>query len=832
MGKFVAEIVRRHSIAHLTERPYPLSRNLPGALLRQHYLSNLRLKLKNKEITPEAFAHLKSVPPPLPQMPPIAGERARLSVPLAKKPPRPRSLNRKKRNRNKRRSSKLPKEMEHALSQALQAKMTAVRASWAGFPLSLHTTSLASESFSSPLPSPLESPLSQKALGKKDSKQHKKSERPPPMSATKVIYFDDNPETDYLPMNVKHVALRKEGRGIIGEGNAKELLASKDINFSKLTSRDVLIWDFDCTLSAIHLYKTMHMTTSKSWEGSWGAKLLVWWRESHPEDVSEEMSATELLDRIQKDPGLWNEFVMGFVFDSYLPRLRSFLLEASECKHVILSRGRAEEVAMALLTTKLNKFFSCVVDCSGCYYWPKEDFELGDTKVVYDDSREKLLAAAFESKNCDEVYDKDRWIAKELETGWRRAIPGYAHGELHAAIAASIRKRVKRHLLAKEIQTTEKAYVEKLKLMLEAHMQLSENDHELVSFADISSIFSNMKELVDISMVFLLHLEQLLDHWDDEHTCLGPLFIAFADYFKLYSRYASSFDSADEVLSKLLANPNAAAIEAILEKLKLGGPNFRNILIMPVQRVPRYKLFLVELLKNTPDHLADHVFLQQALIDIGNAAKYINQHVSLTTGLIQGIKLCNRFRPTIPWLVQGDRGVVHKGTLRKRGTGINQTLKNRYFVLFSDRLFLYCRQHQADNIEKMHFTNPRPVALVGIESLVRRGGEVMPALKYQTLDDVFSLPAYIPKGLAKTEPKDLITREEILNLYSPSKDLFWVCAKGENTQFWFDAGDQGNFDEWMEAFAYVFTPKKTTYLRETAKLQEKKGRGSSKLVES
>ena len=28
--------------------------------------------------------------------------------------------------------------------------------------------------------------------------------------------------------------------------------------------------------------------------------------------------------------------VQGFVFDSYLPRLRSFLLEASECKHVIL----------------------------------------------------------------------------------------------------------------------------------------------------------------------------------------------------------------------------------------------------------------------------------------------------------------------------------------------------------------------------------------------------------------------------------------------------------------------------------------------------------------
>lgn len=32
--------------SNASQRPYALSRNLPGALLRQHYLSNLRLKLK------------------------------------------------------------------------------------------------------------------------------------------------------------------------------------------------------------------------------------------------------------------------------------------------------------------------------------------------------------------------------------------------------------------------------------------------------------------------------------------------------------------------------------------------------------------------------------------------------------------------------------------------------------------------------------------------------------------------------------------------------------------------------------------------------------------
>ena len=49
-----------------------------------------------------------------------------------------------------------------------------------------------------------------------------------------------------------------------------------------------------------------------------------------------------------------------------------------------------------------------------------------------------------------------------------------------------------------------------------------------------------------------------------------------------------------------------------------------------------------------------------------------------------------------------------KAALRKRGTGINQNLKNRFFVLFSDGLFMYCKQHHVDNIDNMHFTHPRP----------------------------------------------------------------------------------------------------------------------------
>jgi hypothetical protein len=49
-----------------------------------------------------------------------------------------------------------------------------------------------------------------------------------------------------------------------------------------------------------------------------------------------------------------------------------------------------------------------------------------------------------------------------------------------------------------------------------------------------------------------------------------------------------------------------------------------SLLIMPVQRIPRYQLLLKELLKNTwPDH-PDYVFLGQALDKIQETAAYVN----------------------------------------------------------------------------------------------------------------------------------------------------------------------------------------------------------------
>lgn len=63
------------------------------------------------------------------------------------------------------------------------------------------------------------------------------------------------------------------------------------------------------------------------------------------------------------------------------------------------------------------------------------------------------------------------------------------------------------------------------------------------------------------------------------------------------------------------------------------GLDLRGFLIMPVQRVPRYKVLIEELLKVTPDHFPDKEPLKQALKSIKETATFIDETTRFKEGL-------------------------------------------------------------------------------------------------------------------------------------------------------------------------------------------------------
>ena len=75
-----------------------------------------------------------------------------------------------------------------------------------------------------------------------------------------------------------------------------------------------------------------------------------------------------------------------------------------------------------------------------------------------------------------------------------------------------------------------------------------------------------------------------------------------------------------------------------------GGMSLQNLLIAPVQRIPRYALLLGELLKNTPPSKTDtvqqqhHDDLTRALEMVRRTAKYVGQ--SGGWRLAVGVSIC------------------------------------------------------------------------------------------------------------------------------------------------------------------------------------------------
>jgi hypothetical protein len=106
---------------------------------------------------------------------------------------------------------------------------------------------------------------------------------------------------------------------------------------------------------------------------------------------------------------------------------------------------------------------------------------------------------------------------------------------------------------------------------------------------------------------------------------LGDVFVRLSDFFKIYIEYANNYDAAHDELDRLLAESEAflrfsEAME-LRDGLQLG---LEDLLIMPVQRLPRYILLLETLLKYTPDDHADRAALQAAIAKISDVAQQIN----------------------------------------------------------------------------------------------------------------------------------------------------------------------------------------------------------------
>lgn len=129
---------------------------------------------------------------------------------------------------------------------------------------------------------------------------------------------------------------------------------------------------------------------------------------------------------------------------------------------------------------------------------------------------------------------------------------------------------------------------------------------KIFSKEELELLFKDIPAMVNTHTLFFKDLSERNQNYA---SVVGDVFLYFADTFKVSQLFISNYDSLNELIDKKKkTKSNIKFFEH-----ENGGPDFSSYLITPVQRMPRYLLFLRELIKSTPKSHPDSDYLPCAL---------------------------------------------------------------------------------------------------------------------------------------------------------------------------------------------------------------------------
>ncbi|PIA18454.1 Dbl homology domain-containing protein, partial [Coemansia reversa NRRL 1564] len=155
-------------------------------------------------------------------------------------------------------------------------------------------------------------------------------------------------------------------------------------------------------------------------------------------------------------------------------------------------------------------------------------------------------------------------------------------------------------------------------------------NNALIPAYDAHVIFGNIERVSEVNERFLGDLEAWnLGEMDPKET-IGSLcrdhFVDFHVYKRYINGYQHALTSSRELESK---NPlYAAFLQKAREREECRKLGISDLLIMPVQRIPRYTLLLTDLLKTIPEDDPDAARIQLALERVNEIGQLADNQVA------------------------------------------------------------------------------------------------------------------------------------------------------------------------------------------------------------
>ncbi|KAM3870531.1 FYVE, RhoGEF and PH domain-containing protein 6-like [Diretmus argenteus] len=250
-------------------------------------------------------------------------------------------------------------------------------------------------------------------------------------------------------------------------------------------------------------------------------------------------------------------------------------------------------------------------------------------------------------------------------------------------------KKSKIHHIATEIMSSEKVFVDVLKLLhvdfRDAVAKASrQSGKPVIEERVLNQILYSLPQLYELNQDLLRELEQRVAKWD-ENAQLADIFVKKGPYLKMYSTYIREFDKNAALLEEQ-SKKNPAFVGVVRDfeaSPRCANLALRHYLLKPVQRIPQYQLLLTDYLKNLPLDSVDYKDTQAALGIVKEVANHANDIMKQGDNFQKLIQVqCSLIGHHE--IVQPGRVFLKEGILKKLSRKIMQP---RMFFLFNDTLF-------------------------------------------------------------------------------------------------------------------------------------------------
>ncbi|XP_029040415.2 rho guanine nucleotide exchange factor osg-1 isoform X5 [Osmia bicornis bicornis] len=285
------------------------------------------------------------------------------------------------------------------------------------------------------------------------------------------------------------------------------------------------------------------------------------------------------------------------------------------------------------------------------------------------------------------------------------------------ARAPAHRNDTRTHVVV-ELYDTERSYVEALQILVNKYLQplKSPENAGLVDSATVDEIFYQIPSILNHHEVFLEELRKRLDTWELKQT-IGDVFL---DVFtkpvvlETYTLFLDNWKSAKKAIKTTCqAKPAFARFLETMEREHKGKLGLDQLLIKPVQKIPRYELLIQRLLKHTDTTHPDFELLQAAQKEVHELVVKINctERESLEWEQQQTtLKEVQALVEGLAGIVTNDRTFVRHDLVT---IASNQgTRKERALFLFSDLLVITSIKRRSGTIRKPSTSCPN--SLVGL----------------------------------------------------------------------------------------------------------------------